>query len=74
MALRAFLVVGGLTTLMDSRFQSKTELLSDPKADSPSRVSAGCDVHAQNQTLIQKYNQTEFTIWIDRNSCKAFYF
>lgn len=40
MALRAFLVVvvGGLVTVMDS--ESKTELLSDPNADSPSCVSA----------------------------------
>ncbi len=49
MALRAFLVVGGLVTLMDSDgFQSKTELLSDPNADSASCISAGCDVDTQN--------------------------
>lgn len=41
MALRAFLVVGAGGS---NGFQSKTELLSDPNADSPSCVSAGCDV------------------------------
>lgn len=41
MALRAFLVVGAGGS---DGFQSKTELLSDPNADSPSCVSAGCDV------------------------------
>lgn len=51
MALRAFLVggAGGGVTVIDSAsakfgFQSSTELLSDPNADSPSCVSAGCDV------------------------------
>lgn len=55
MALRAFRVVGagGVVTLMDSDgFQSKTELLSDPNADSPSCVSASCDVDTQNTIML----------------------
>lgn len=60
MALMAFLIVGavGLVTLRDSDgFQSKTELLSEPNADSPSCVSAGCDV--DNVTSIYKSTQTQ---------------
>ncbi len=52
MALRAFLVVvvGGLVTVMES--ESKTELLSDPNADSPSCISA-CYVGDTKHQMLQ---------------------
>lgn len=56
---------GGFELRVSGGFHSKTELLSDPNADSPSCVSASCGIQTQKLhilTSVQKHTLPECTV------------
>lgn len=56
---------GGFTLRVSGGFHSKTELLSDPNADSPSCVSASYGIQTQKLhilTSVQKHTSPECTV------------